>query len=70
MFSSKHIAQGMIFESKRSGIIHNFGIDVNRGYKYIEQFKGGFQCYIMNTNDFCSNIIFKLKNENNEMVSK
>ena len=70
MFSSKHIAQGLIFEGKRSGIIHSFGIDVNRGYKNIEQFKGGIQWFRMNTNDFSSNIIFKLKNENNEIVSK
>ena len=27
------IAQGMIFKGKRSGIIHNFTMDVDPGYK-------------------------------------
>ena len=35
------IAQGMIFKGKRSGIIHNFTMDVNPPYKYIEKFRGG-----------------------------
>ena len=29
-------AQGIIFKGKRSGIIHNFTMDVDPGYKYIE----------------------------------
>ena len=40
-------AQGMIFEGKRSGIIHNFTLDVYPGYKYIEKFRGGVQWYMM-----------------------
>ena len=36
-------AQGMIFRGKRSGIIHNFTMDVDPGYKYIEEFRGGVQ---------------------------
>ena len=37
-------AQGMIFRGKRSGIIHNFTVDVDhRGYEYIERFHGGVQ---------------------------
>ena len=35
------IAQGMIFKGKGSGIIHNFTIDVDPGYKHIEKFHGG-----------------------------
>ena len=37
------VAKGMIFQGKRSGIIHNFTMDVSRGYKYIEKFRGGLQ---------------------------
>ena len=36
----------MIFK-KRSGIIHNFTLDVDPGYKYIETFRGGVQWYMM-----------------------
>ena len=32
------IARGMIFKGKRSGKIHNFTMDVDPGYKYIESF--------------------------------
>ena len=63
------IAQGMIFKGKRSGIIHNFTMDVDPGYKYIEKFRGGIQCFMMNTKDFISSINFKLKNENDDFVS-
>ena len=35
------IAQGMIFRGKSSRIIHNFTMDVDPGYKYIEKFRGG-----------------------------
>ena len=43
------IARGMIFKGKRSGIIHNFTMDVDPGYKYIEKFRGGVQWYMMDT---------------------
>ena len=59
----------MIFKGKRSGIIHNFTMDVDPGYKYIEKFRGGVQWYMMETKDFISSINFKLKNENGELVS-
>ena len=63
------IAQGMIFKGRRSGIIHNFTMDVDPGYKYIEKFRGGVQWYMMNTKDFISSINIKLKNENDNFVS-
>ena len=63
------IAKGMIFQGKRSGIIHNFTMDVSPGYKYIENFCGGIQWYMMESKDIISNISFKLKNENNQLVS-
>ena len=69
IFIECNIAQGMIFKGKRSGIIHNFTMDVDPGYKYIEKFRGGVQWYMMETKDIISSICFKLKNENNELVS-
>ena len=69
IFLETDIAQGMIFKRRRSGIIHNFTMDVDPGYKYIEKFRGGVQWYMMNTRDFISSINFKLKNENDNFVS-
>ena len=37
------IAQGRNFKSERFGIDHNFTVDVDPGYKYIEKFRSGFQ---------------------------
>ena len=59
----------MIFKGKRSGIIHNFTMDVDPGYKYIEKFRGGVSWYMLETKDFTSSINFKLKNENSQLVS-
>ena len=63
------IAQVMIFRGKRPGIIHNFTMDVNPGYKYIEKFRGGVQWYMMESKDIISSFCFKLKNENGSLVS-
>ena len=63
------IAQGMIFKGKRSGIKYNFTMDVDPGYKYIEKFRSNIQWYMMHTKDFISSINFKIKNENNNLVS-
>ena len=41
------IIQGTIFRGKRSRLFHNFTMDVNPGYKYIEKFRGGVQWYMM-----------------------
>ena len=41
IFLKCNIAQGMIFKGKRSGIIHNFTMVVDPGYKHIEKFRGG-----------------------------
>ena len=59
----------MIFEGERTGIIHNFTMDVDPGYKYIEQFRGGVQWYMLQSKDIISSICFKLKNEINQIVS-
>ena len=69
IFIETDIAKGMIFKGKRTGIIHNFTMDVDPGYKYIEQFRGGVQWYMMESKDIISSICFKLKNENNQIVS-
>ena len=69
IFLECNIAQGMIFKGKRSGIIHNFTMDVDPGYKYIEKFRGGVQWYMVESKDIISSIGFKLKNEYNQIVS-
>ena len=69
IFIECDIAQGMIFKGKRTGIIHNFTMDVDPGYKYIEKFRGNIQWYMMESKDIISSICFKLKNENGNLVS-
>ena len=63
IFIETDIAQGLIFGKKRSGIIHNFTMDVDPGYNYIEKFQGGVQWYMIHTKDFISSINFNLKIE-------
>ena len=43
IFLGSDNTQGMIFRAKRCGIVHNFTMDVDPGYKYIEKFRGGIQ---------------------------
>ena len=69
IFIECDIAQGVIFKGKRSGNIHNFTMDVDTGYEYIEKFSGGVQWYIMESKDLFSSSFFKLKNEKGELVS-
>ena len=63
------IAQGIIFTGKRSGIVHNFTINVNPGYMYVKKFRGGVQWYMMESEDFISTTKFKSKKENRELAS-
>ena len=44
-------------------------MDVDPGYKYIERFRGGTQWFMMDRKDVISSINFRLKNENNNLVS-
>ena len=69
IFLECYIAQGVIFQGKRSGMIHNFTMDVDPGYKYIEKIRGGVQWYKMESEDIISSTYFKLKNEDNQLVS-
>ena len=55
------VAQGMIYRRKRSVIFHNFTMDVDPGYKFIEKFRGGVQWYMMESKDIISSICFKLR---------
>ena len=69
IFIETDIAQGMIFKGRRTGIIHNFTMDVDPGHKYFEKFRGGIQWYMMEIKDFISSVNLKLKNENGNLVS-
>ena len=69
IFIATDIAKGMIFKGKRSGIIHNWNMNVNPGYKVVEKFSGGVTWYMMESKDLISSICFKLKNENGNLVS-
>ena len=59
----------MIFKRERSGLIRNFTMGVDPGYIYIEKIRGGLSCYMMGSKDFLSDIDFKLKLENGNLVS-
>ena len=50
-FLETDIAQGMVFKSKRSGIIPDFTMDIDPGYKYIEKFRGGVQWYMVESKE-------------------
>ena len=52
-------AKGMIFKGKRTGIIHNFTMDVDPGYKYIEKLRDGVLYYMMESKDNVSSLCFK-----------
>ena len=69
IFIHTDIARGLIFKNKRNDIIHNFSMDIDPGYNYIEKFRGGFQWYMMDSKDVISNTNFKLKNEIGKLVS-
>ena len=69
IFIETDVSRGMILKGKRSGIFHNFTMDVDPGFKYIEKFHGGVQWYMMESKDIIPSICFKLKNENNQIVS-
>ena len=68
-FLKTDIAQGMIFRGKGSGIIHSVIMDVDPGYKYIENFRGGVQWFMMESKVIISSICFKLKNEKGKLVT-
>ena len=60
IFLECDIAQGASFKGARSGIIHNIRMDVDPGYKYVDNFRGGVKWYMMDSKDVISSINFKL----------
>ena len=69
IFLECDIAQGMIFKGKRSGTNLNFRMDVDCGYKYIEEFRGGVQWYRMESRDIISSFSFIMNIESNQIVT-
>ena len=69
IFLETNIAQEIFFKGKRSGIIHNWTMTVDPGYKYVKKFPGGISWYMMECKDFVSSNISKIKNANNDLVS-
>ena len=69
IFLECDIAQEMIYRGKSSGINHKWTMTVDPGYKYVESFTGGITWYMMESKDVSSSVCFKLKNENNQIVS-
>ena len=61
IFLEYDIAKGMIFKGKGSGIIHNWTMTVDPGYKYTIKFAGGITWYMTQSKDVISSIYFKLK---------
>ena len=69
IFLECDIAHGKIFKSRKSKIIHNWTMTVDPVSKYVENFSGGIIWYMMQSKDIISSICFKIKNENNQLVS-
>ena len=59
----------MTSKGKRGGIILNFTMDVDPGYKYIETIRGGIAWFKSDSKNVISSINFELKNENRNLVS-
>ena len=68
IFLECDFAKGMILEVKTTGNISNFTLDILSGYKYIANFRGRVQRFIIETEDLISSISFKL-NEKSQLVS-
>ena len=69
IFPECDIAQGMIFKGRKNNISYNWTRTVDPGYKYVENLSGGISWYMMQSKDIISSFCFKLKNENNQLVS-
>ena len=60
----------MIFNGKRSGIFHNFTMDVDPGYKLIEKFRRGVRWYMVENKDIIRSICSKIKNQYHKIKLK
>ena len=54
IFLKCDIAKGMIFKGKPSGIIHNWTMTVDPGYKHVTKFARGFTWYVTESKDVVS----------------
>ena len=63
------IVQGMIFKGRKLSSNHNWTMTVDPTYKYVKKNSRGISWYMMQSEDIISSIWFKLKNENNRLVS-
>ena len=63
-FLETNIAQGIILGGKKSGVMQNFTLHVDPGYKFIEKFRLGIQYFMWKSEDFISKISSELKIEN------
>ena len=61
IFLECDIARGMIFQGRKTNIIHNWTMTVDPGYKYVEKISGGVSWYMMQSKDIISSICFQLK---------
>ena len=59
----------MIFEGEPTGMVDNFTMDLDPGYRYVEKFRCGFQWFMMESRHFILKILSKLKNEYESLVS-
>ena len=69
VFFECDIAQGMIYKYKRTRMFHNFTMDVDPGYEYIEKFRVDIQWFMNESKDSISKISFRSENENIDIVS-
>ena len=69
IFIETDIAKGMIFKGKRSGIIHNWSMNINPGFKFVKKIFVGVTWYMMERKDIVSSNCFKSKIEINQLVS-
>ena len=63
------ITQVIIFKGRRSSIILYFTMDVDPGYKFIENFRGGNQWCMIESKHIISSICLKMKKEISNLVS-
>ena len=69
IFIGTDIAKGMLFKGKRTGIIHNFTMNVNPVSIFVEHFSGGTNWYMKENKEVISSNPSKVKNENRNLVS-
>ena len=69
IFLRTDFAQGMILKSQRSRKNTNSTVDVDRGYKHVENFRGGLSFDMMDSKHLISINRFELKYQDGGLVS-